>query len=508
MNTRQPLQTSTTQSPLQLGSLQRKCAQCDEKETHLQRQAVNQTKVSDVPPIVHEVLNSPSQPLDAETRSFMEPRFGQDFSQVRVHTDAKAAESAQAVNANAYTIGQDIVFAAGKHAPESNIGKQLMAHELTHVVQQQGSSSAIGRESTATAEQEADAVSANITDSFTSNSVAIHSHPQALYRQAAAPTSTSMTRAEFETTMRKRFGVTRIRTGTQQEQEGRLTPMGGAPAGGIHIPNWQAWDPGTDSSAYESIIQGFEDFNLGIGGVPVTKEIVFFETDYELNSAGVPIRRPGTGASFGAGRLTIYKALTTSDKPLPIARSDAKGTYPSVVIGVSMQGSSPGAPLPLPSRDESIRRMITHELGHGLAEAAMGPNPATAVDPQMINDYQMTVGWTSGNPSQLFDAGVPAVVSALKSGQLPPANYEIKPDNWNSPQWVEQPLTLYSVMGGPSEDFAEAVMVYIRQPNLLMKRSPHRFDFLDKRKNRWLPKLLKVPQIGDFPEPRKDQAVV
>ena len=65
------------------------------------------------PPIVHQVLNSPGKPLDGATRSFMEPRFGHDFSGVRIHTDEQAAESAQSVNALAYTVGHDIVFGGG-----------------------------------------------------------------------------------------------------------------------------------------------------------------------------------------------------------------------------------------------------------------------------------------------------------------------------------------------------------------------------------------------------------
>ena len=92
------------------------------------------------PPVVREVLGEPGQPLNAETRALMESRFGHDFSKVRVHTDGKAAESAQAVNALAYTVGSDIVLGTGQYAPETNEGKQLLAHELTHVVQQgQGS---------------------------------------------------------------------------------------------------------------------------------------------------------------------------------------------------------------------------------------------------------------------------------------------------------------------------------------------------------------------------------
>jgi hypothetical protein len=89
-----------------------------------------------VPPIVHEVLSSPGQPLDPKTRSLMEPRFGHDFSQVRVHSDAKASESAQAVNALAYTVGQNVVFGAGQYTPSTAKGSHLLAHELTHVVQQ------------------------------------------------------------------------------------------------------------------------------------------------------------------------------------------------------------------------------------------------------------------------------------------------------------------------------------------------------------------------------------
>jgi hypothetical protein len=90
------------------------------------------------PPVVEEVLRSPGRPLDAATRSFMEPRFGHDFSQVRVHSGASAAISARQVNANAYTAGHHIVFAAGQFAPGTNAGQRLIAHELTHVVQQSG----------------------------------------------------------------------------------------------------------------------------------------------------------------------------------------------------------------------------------------------------------------------------------------------------------------------------------------------------------------------------------
>jgi hypothetical protein len=97
-----------------------------------------QSSVSEVPPTVHEVLRTSGQPLGAETRAFMEPRFGHDFSRVRVHSGALAEQSAQDVNANAYTVGHHIVFGGAQFAPGTDSGRQLLAHELTHVVQQNG----------------------------------------------------------------------------------------------------------------------------------------------------------------------------------------------------------------------------------------------------------------------------------------------------------------------------------------------------------------------------------
>ena len=105
----------------------------------LQRAAVNSAAPAHaVPSVVHDVLRAPGQPLDAATRVFMEPRFGHDFSSVRVHTDDRAAESARAVNALAYTVGRNVVFDAGQYQPRTSPGQRLLAHELTHVLQQQG----------------------------------------------------------------------------------------------------------------------------------------------------------------------------------------------------------------------------------------------------------------------------------------------------------------------------------------------------------------------------------
>ena len=103
----------------------------------LQRDEPNTSSASpSAPPIVHEVLGASGQALDSSTRAFMEPRFGHDFGNVRVHFDARAAASARSVNALAYTVGHDIVFSDGAFAPDNPQGRSLLAHELAHVVQQ------------------------------------------------------------------------------------------------------------------------------------------------------------------------------------------------------------------------------------------------------------------------------------------------------------------------------------------------------------------------------------
>ncbi len=102
----------------------------------LQRSAKSSGQVEEVPPVVHEVLNSPGQPLAPPTRKFMEPRFGQDFSLVRVHSDAQAAESARSVDAMAYTVGNHLVLDSQSLPDQSYAREKVLAHELTHVVQQ------------------------------------------------------------------------------------------------------------------------------------------------------------------------------------------------------------------------------------------------------------------------------------------------------------------------------------------------------------------------------------
>ena len=120
------------------------CASCAEEEQETLRRQVAPaalsagaaTRVAGVPRAVYDVLRTSGNPLDPATRISMERSFGCDFGDVRVHTDVRAAESARAVNALAYTVGRHIVFDSGQYAPATVTGRRLMAHELAHTTQQ------------------------------------------------------------------------------------------------------------------------------------------------------------------------------------------------------------------------------------------------------------------------------------------------------------------------------------------------------------------------------------
>ena len=137
-------------APPSISRLQRKCEQCEEEE--VQRQPMEEEEEEETlqaketpgqtpnttPDAQAQIdgLRGGGQPLPSAVRAFFEPRFGHDFSQVKIHTDDQAAASTRAVQALAYTVGRDVVFAPGQYAPDTSWGQRLIAHELTHTIQQ------------------------------------------------------------------------------------------------------------------------------------------------------------------------------------------------------------------------------------------------------------------------------------------------------------------------------------------------------------------------------------
>lgn len=174
------------------------CGDCSSEQVQMQRSAGHQGEPSTVPSIVGEVLQSPGQSLDAQVRTFIEPRFGHDFGGVRVHTDGRAAESATAVHARAYTVGRDVVFGAGQYAPRTPEGLRLIAHELTHVAQQRdahGGGLTVGR-ADSVAEREADDHAARISTG--QSSPALEASSGALQRQPAGGSGSAPPSAPIE----------------------------------------------------------------------------------------------------------------------------------------------------------------------------------------------------------------------------------------------------------------------------------------------------------------------
>lgn len=186
------------------GRLQRKCAcggpagtecaGCQEKPEQEPRRFPAQSAATNIaPPIVHDVLRSPGQPLNRSVRTDMEAAFGHEFSNVRIHTNSKAAESARAVNALAYTVGNQVVFGEGQYQPQTQKGRHLIAHELTHTIQQ-GSPGPSGRhgdleigETNDRFEREADRCATHVPRSQDQNhlSTQFQTSPAAIQRQDA-----------------------------------------------------------------------------------------------------------------------------------------------------------------------------------------------------------------------------------------------------------------------------------------------------------------------------------
>jgi hypothetical protein len=130
--TQQIPSSSNTTSPL----VDARDGAANSAETKSQRAPRTSSSVAQTPPIVERALGSAGNTLDSGTRSFFEAHFGHDFSGVRVHTGDGAVASARSIDAHAYTLGSHIVFDAGLYSPQSFAGRRLLAHELTHVVQQ------------------------------------------------------------------------------------------------------------------------------------------------------------------------------------------------------------------------------------------------------------------------------------------------------------------------------------------------------------------------------------
>ncbi len=113
---------------------------CEEEDRVQPKGYGSSNSAHEAPSIINYVVQSAGKPLEKNTRSFMESHMGYDFSNVKIHTGSLVAKSARSINALAYTSGNSIVFNEGQYAPENTSGRKLLAHELTHVIQQDNQS--------------------------------------------------------------------------------------------------------------------------------------------------------------------------------------------------------------------------------------------------------------------------------------------------------------------------------------------------------------------------------
>jgi len=290
------------------------------------------------------------RPLSASERAPHEGRFGINLSAVRVHEGEGAEAAANALRAEAYAAGENVVLGKG-------VSQATLGHELHHVAQQRGrldSGTLRVSEPDHPLEREAEEGVAPSVGTATAT----------LWRKVKP----AMSRVAFENAVKTKYGVQTVRDGTAADQ--------GNP------PDWSSWSPGNQSEVYDAIVESFESVRTSnIGGMPKgVTEIVFFKVDYVGATS-----QPDTGAAFGGGKLEVFKAVTNWEGP----------------EGRSVRTRSP---LPTMIGKGAAARNITHELGHALFEAAL--KPATGMDLTIRDDFAIAVGWKKVSGRwQLFDLG-------------------------------------------------------------------------------------------------------
>jgi hypothetical protein len=239
------------------------------KEKGVEHKAAADFEGIEVPQIVHDVLRSPGQPLDSSARAFFEPRFGHDFSKVRVHADTKAGESATQVGAAAYTIGRQVVFAPGRYAPASTEGQALVAHELAHVIQQQTSDSARLIAAPSSAEREAETAAARVLEPTQMNAnvslgrtgLSLAKAPQ---RGGAKPTTDPVEEARAAAFIRVLLARNRVAgIGPPSPLAPSTGPLAPSPMAGQPYPDIQAYENQQKARRYAGLFFEWENPNMG-----------------------------------------------------------------------------------------------------------------------------------------------------------------------------------------------------------------------------------------------------
>lgn len=391
------------------------------------------------PPSVDRVLASPGRPLEPRLRQNMEQRFGHDFSQVRVHTGASSEKSAREVNANAYTVGRDIVFANGQYSPDTVKGRRLLAHEIVHVIQQTIPNGSV---SSSDHEFEANNLSERFIDSGSRLVPLRAAVPQPQYEKSTDyPKTATIENAEVRVASKKEEDeVKKIITDIKL----RFGISFASNKGLQELKNSIAGDP-EESPTMSEFLSNPSAPKKKVKDVVATSVWTLDQLrDLQKGLAYF-------GQVLGLGRLTSNApaSLTTVSR-LNVGLNDAKtatdknilGQY-FTVAGNAVFYDSAGSSTELKDKKKAFLGTVVHEVAHS----------------------------TLGAQKSLFVSG------------LSPAYW--KDENTPSQdQNAEKPVTSY---GGKNagEDLAEAVEFYFLEQSTLQQKCPQRFAIIDKLIKNW-----------------------
>lgn len=346
---------------------------------------------SAVPPNVHEVLRSPGQPLAPDIRALFEPRFGHDFGNVRVHTDASAVESVKAVDALAYALGSNVVLPADSVKPGSAEGKKLLAHELTHVVQQSLPDVGYASEQAAESEANRNAVMSERNDPLAVTTAARRGEIQ---RQAAA---TDADPKDAPTDIDK---VVRAAERAQRKSDNATSMM----INGSEI-------------VYRLVHEFLPDYDDKISGVGYRANVKDVEVEGDKSSISITV---GNNFILGTNRAMIEKRALDLGRaifakaPRPASAGKLHGLVGSMAI------ESRKAPVPPPSQAPAPPPPEPEvEATFDLAVPGLGPEKTTKVEELIKNkDRQTAVDLVVQNAGTGMSGGTNLKTSLLAEGKM------------------------------------------------------------------------------------------
>jgi hypothetical protein len=281
-------------------------------------------------------------------------------------------------------------------------------------------------------------------------------------RQPVADTRPPTRAGAAEDRLRRRWGVRTIRAGTIQEQSAELIRYGTVPRSTppaevermLRAAGWASWTAPADHGVWDDLVQAFDDVGGVFGGVPKIDRILFFQTAWRHDPAasGGPTleRQQEEGAYVSGTTMGVNEHGTRDQMALPTATTRSKAGTGGINVGLA-----------------SRVQVMTHELGHGLVQAFLAQDPLTEA-----KRFEEEVGWHQH--AELYDVQGRGVRDALRRGDPPDPAQLITGTNWFQPKWKEQPPSRYSVTGGPAEDMAETLMMFVRAKGTLGDRSPAR----------------------------------